>query len=121
MPYSTPIHQLPAPAGGDLVSSGDDTLRQLVDKLDALLVKRPEQAAGQFTVNQLTTTTATVNVSFPAGRFTSPPAVNLTPNTNSPEVAQASAWNVTASGFEAKVRRTTGSINTVFYWNAIAI
>lgn len=60
-----------------------------------------------------------VDVTFPAGRFTTPPAVALASSTTVPGVfLEASAVNITATGFQIRAARTSNSATPVC-WIAI--
>jgi hypothetical protein len=66
-------------------------------------------------------TVTSVSVTFPAGRFTQAPLVNLTPATTSTNQRIVKVEGVTTSGFTASQWQTTGGTlqSTNSYWVAI--
>lgn len=61
----------------------------------------------------------TIDVSFPPGRFTTPPVVNVTLGTDVPQQYAHSILNVTTSGFRLCVyRQLSGSFNLAINWTA---
>lgn len=62
----------------------------------------------------------TINIAFPAGRFTAAPVVNVTLATDVPQQYAHSVTNVTTSGFTLHVYRAlAGSFNLGINWHAI--
>jgi hypothetical protein len=78
-------------------------------------------ASGTATVNVTAVNVeATVAVTFPAGRFTAPPAVNVTQTTGPPPGwANSRASSITATGFVLGHARSSGTGNVVHQWTAV--
>jgi hypothetical protein len=118
MPGTTP-RGYPYPVGTDLISQGDDTMRQLAQALDTL--------GGVSAAGSVTVVIAAVNdpvnvaVTFPAGRFTTPPICVVTAHTSLPQnahVAVSTAAPITTTGFTVNGARSSGTQNIVTHWQA---
>lgn len=112
-------HGYPYPVGTDRVMDGDDVIHNLADKIDSQL---GVLASGSVTVQTTTVNTpASASVTFPAGRFTTPPNVIVSCQGANPQFAFASTAAPTASGTVLWACKTTGTAATVVYWIATQI
>jgi hypothetical protein len=106
----------PYPAGSDQVTDGDNVLQSLAEKADAQVGLK---AAGFFTWPAWAGGIAVAAITFPAGRFPTPPAVALSAQSG---IAHQRRWapsNVTATGFTANAYYVGGSGATLSgYWLA---
>lgn len=107
----------PYPEGTDRVMDGDDAIHALADAVD---VKLGVAAAGSVTVAINAAASGTAAVTFPAGRFTAPPAVTATVNAGSVSYI-AGIGSLTASGFTMLAFQrdgTAGTVSLTVCWNA---
>lgn len=116
MPANTG-HGYPYPVGTDRVMDGDDSIKNLAEKVDQQL---GVSACGVATV-PITAggVVATIAVSFPAGRFTAAPAVVTTINTGVPDTFHANAISITTTGFTIQGIRATGNSPFPVSWIAM--
>jgi hypothetical protein len=102
MPANTP-KGYPYPLGTDPVADGDDAIKNLANKVDAALPARTWVSTASVPVTA--STVGTLNVTFPAGRFTAVPRISLTvAGVSSFYVAGATA--VSSTGINIFVRHT---------------
>lgn len=99
-------------------SVGTGTFRNSVDaRADARIA-----ATGAKGVETITTGAAgsitTKAVTFPAGRFATPPVVTATVQTTRPDLHAVSVQNVTATGFDLLLYRNAGSFTMSVNWIA---
>lgn len=113
---------LPYPDPDGLVNDVDLVLRQLAEAVDGKLTGLVRAAGGRRTVSvSAANTNYSATVNFPAGRFTAPPAVTVTPEiTGYLDSTYAAVSAVTADGFTLRWRR---SVTTDFdvAWTAVAV
>ena len=78
-------------------------------------------AGGTFNVNPVSGAPTAVTVTFPSGRFTSTPRVNVTPISTRPDiVGPTGAGSVSTTGFTAYTYRA-GSTSYSCYWLAAEV
>jgi hypothetical protein len=108
--------EYPYPVGTDPVTAGDNMLQALAEACDAKVGVR---AAGTFVWPAWAGGIAVLAITFPAGRFTAPPAVTLSAISGIPHQRRWSPSSVTASGFTANAYYVGGSTATLSgYWIA---
>lgn len=105
---TTNLQGLPYPEGSDLLSAGDDTIKALAEKLDAMVPYR--WAAGTVSISLSNASSGTLAVTFPAGRFTQAPIVTVT--TANSHFLIATMAGLTATGFTAGVRHIDAATTT---------
>lgn len=104
---------LPYPEGTDRVMDGDDAIRALAEKLGAT-------AAGQATVVLNNAPSGSVAVTFPAGRFTSPPVVNATAYGTTTYIANNGGATVNGVNIGCRYYGGTATTaNVVLSWQAV--
>jgi hypothetical protein len=109
-------HGYPYPVGTDRVMDGDDAIHALATAVDT---QAGVLASGKATVPiTVQGTTASVAVTFPAGRFNGVPFVATSPVGNAPQQFTQSIASVTATGFTINGNRSIGT--AVFDVNWIA-
>lgn len=115
MPANTPLGY-PYPLGTDRLADGDDAIHALATAVEQ---KAGVFAGGLISVNVTTGGSASsAAVTFPVGRFTTPPNVTVTHTLAASGTVGASAQSVTAAGFSVSaVRGTAGAMSV--YWIAI--
>ena len=90
---------LKRPAESDPVAGTATTLRQQANSVQ-----------GQFVaVTSVAATTVTQAVTFPVAFASTPVAVVVTPSAASPNLLSTSIQNITSTGCEIRLHRTTGS------------
>ena len=116
---TTPTAGLPYPEPTDPVALGADAIKSLATALD-LRVPIKGLAWGLATLTGITAgNLVTMAVTFPAGRFTLAPNVQLTLSaSNSHGCYPPAATGVTATGFTLNGGRSTGNANIPVYWMA---
>lgn len=117
MPANTRLGY-PYPLGTDRVMDGDDSIHNLATAVDTQL---GATASGVATVPITTVSVAAnVTVTFPAGRFTAPPAVVVTVNTGAaPDGFHANATTITATSTTIYGVRNPGNAPFPVSWLAI--
>jgi hypothetical protein len=105
MPGQT-AHALPYPLGTDPISQGDDTITSLAQAVDRVM----GLGAGTVSIVFNNVATATVAVTFPAGRFKSIPAALATAQDSSTIITSVTA--VTATGCTVTGRTYNGTALT---------
>lgn len=78
----------------------------------------PRVLSGSVIVTATADTVTSSPVTFPAGFFTTPPAVSATPDTGVPHNVFVGVSTPTTSGFNINLRRTNTAATTV-YWTAV--
>lgn len=109
----------PYPVGTDRVMDGDDSIHNLATAVDT---KLGLAAAGVFTTGAPTAvnTPVTTALTFPAGRFTAPPAVTASPMTSAVTVvAPIGVSSITAAGCNISFARSSGTTAIQVTWLAI--
>lgn len=117
MPANTRLGY-PYPLGTDRVMDGDDAIHNLATAVDTQL---GTHASGVATVPITTVSVAAnVTVTFPAGRFTAPPAVVATVNTGAaPDGFHCNATTITATGCVIYGVRNPGNSPFPVSWVAV--
>jgi hypothetical protein len=102
MPASTPVYALPYPLNTDPVTNGDDTIKALAERVEALM--RDRSQAGTVSMSWASNTITTLAVTFPRG-FASTPRVftNITSGDGSVARWGSRCSAVTTSGFTMMV------------------
>lgn len=118
---TTPTHGFPFPTLGDVPNVPAD-MQALAEAVDATM---PTTAAGVVTVPAPSAvpggTGATAAVTFPEGRFSSPPAVSVTVETLSGNGGFAMVSSVTATGCTIGLYLLQGSpVSRTVHWHAQA-
>lgn len=112
----------PYPLGTDRVADGDDAIHALAEKVDTAL---GVIAGGQANITHSGTGTASTTVTFPVGRFVSPPTAVLVGAALSTIAGVleggGSASGVSASGFTANYYRSAGNGTMTVVWLAVLI
>lgn len=94
MPSQTPVFALPYPLGTDPVADGDDAIKALAERIEALHVASRQVATSAF----FPVGTTSQVVTFPAGRFSAAPAVVATPTAGANVAMVTNVGGVTATG-----------------------
>lgn len=111
----------PYPVGTDRVADGDDAIKALAEKLDALLGYGI--AAGSVVINMVTAgTPVSVAVTLPVGRFGVAPVLSLTNYTggNPQSYSPPAGGGVSASGFNIIGNRPSNTGSYTVHWVAVA-
>lgn len=117
MPNNTP-KGWPYPIGTDRVADGDDAMRAIAEKADAVVPMA--QAAGFVAVNVAASVQGTAAVTFPVGRFTQSPIVVVSCSSHSTYLAAGTSAAV--GGFTAAVRQvdaTAATVTVTVMWHAV--
>ena len=117
---------LPYPVGTDRVMDGDDAIKALAERLDGTTAAQASvpfaMAAGQSNVVISAATQGQVAVTFPAGRFTVIPAVQMSVNSAAASNMYALRMNAapTTAGFTAVANiAASGSVTIPVAWLAV--
>jgi hypothetical protein len=122
MSTGTTPRGFPFPNGDDRVSNGDNMIRALAEKIDAIL---PASAAGVASMPAAAAgALSTLVIAFPVGRFSAAPSVVMTPINN--YGASPVSWHVsaiTAANFTANLLRNGAALGAgpALNWVAVAI
>ena len=104
-------------AGGfEVKGDGSGHWGPLTFNSDGSMTGIPKMAAGKgetVTVTNHTDGFATKTVSFPAGRFTNPPAVTVSADSTAAALVNVNPLTITKDGFTLSVRRTNNTPTTV--------
>lgn len=115
---STTSKGYPYPVGTDRVMDGDDAIKSLAEKVDAAL---GVQAAGQVSCPvAAASTTYTVTITFPAGRFTAAPIPVCTPLASTLNTFEWGFSTPTTSSVVLNYKRG-GATNFTMFWAAIQV
>jgi hypothetical protein len=108
----------PYPLGTDRLMDGDDAIKNLAD---AVNVKLGVAASGFFTAADAASAGAvqTTAVTYPVGRFTSPPGVVAQQATTNPTNIFVASYASTTAGFSCRSLRTASVSGVPIYWIAI--
>lgn len=90
----------PYPLGTDRVTDGDDAIKNLATAVDTKLPARSCIATGTVQITNAVAANATVT--FPAGRFTTPPRVSVIPVGSSVYIAYVLAVSATSIDLGAR-------------------
>lgn len=118
----TPTFLLPYPAPGSAADVPYD-MQQLAEAVEARLQGLKRAAGGRVTLTPsggAAPYSASVTVTFPAGRFTAAPAVTATPESIASTNMRASASSVTTTGFTLTFFRDNTTATPVS-WTAVEI
>lgn len=117
---------LPFPVGTDRVMDGDDAIAALANRLDGStgpFASVPfAMAAGQSNVTISAATQGQVAITFPAGRFTIVPVVQMTlQNAAASNVyAMRNTGTISTTGFTAVANiAVTGTVTLAIGWTAV--
>ncbi len=115
MPANTPLGY-PYPLATDPVADGDDAIHNLATAVNNMA---GVSASGIAVVNVTATNTPTnLVVTFPAGRFTAPPAVVASPASGNPSTVLATAGIATTTSVTITAFRTASAGSTQVSWIA---
>jgi len=118
---SQTAHGYPYPVGTDRVMDGDDAIRALAEKIDANVAAGFYAATINVTIPTAADTNGSAVLTFPAGRFTTPPLVLAVATSTTPTVIQASAVSATTASVQVLcARRTVGGATQVVVCTVVA-
>ena len=115
-PAATPAVLKSNIGGFEVKGDGSGHWGPLTFNTDGSMSGIPKMAAGKgetVTVTNQTDGFATKTVSFPAGRFTNPPAVTVSADSTAAALVNVNPLTITKDGFTLSVRRTNNTPTTV--------